>query len=248
MKPGNLTIFVDESGSPVVYNGRGLDLLAGGQTSNYCVMAAIRTTDPASLRQCIKACIGHADAKYGTGTGRARVAQLHASDDRPALRQHVCDELAKLPIKAKVIAMDKRMLDPARTWRTDRTLFYNEMAAMLVADSLHLHSSTRLIFSHKNHDGAIDLNNMIAAVARRWQAQLGGTKVPRPTNATGDHKKPGQEIGLQAVDYIAWAAFRAFEYKDMTYLNALGPIVSHVWDLAHVTHYTRKSPMQTPPV
>jgi hypothetical protein len=246
MKPSSLWIFVDESGNPDVVNRYGKDLLATGQTSHYFVMAAVRTDDPTGLRRAMDGCIAWADARYGSGIGRGPVTALHARDDRSDLREHVERELALLPVKTMAVAMDERLLDPTKTWRTDRTKFYNEMAAYLLGDSLHVHAATSIVFSHKNHDGLADLQVMTKAVAKRWSAVLRKTGAT-PTRATATHLKCAQDPALYAADYVAWAVFRGFEIGDMVHMQRLQPVLSHVWDLARVTHHTRKNPMKNPP-
>jgi hypothetical protein len=246
LKPGTVSLFVDESGNPEVHNRYGTDLLASGLTSNYFVLAAVRTEDPIGLRNAMTGCIAWADTQFGTGKGKAPVSELHARDDRPSLRTLVIQELTKQPIKAMAIAMDKRLLDPNKGWRTDRTRFYNEMAAYLLGDSLHTYDTTSILFSHKNQDSITDLKAMTKAISTRWAAVLRQTGA-KPSMASANHKKCAQEPALYAADYVAWAVFRAFESVDLRYVNGLQPVLSHVWDLARLTHYTRRSPMKNPP-
>jgi hypothetical protein len=142
------------------------------------------------------------------------------------------------------IVMDKTQFDPARTWRTDRVAFYNEMTAYLLVDSLHLHAKTKIIFSHKNHDGQVDLATMTKTIARRWAQVIPKKYAGKPvTAASATYLKPGQDPCLQAVDYVAWAVFRAFERPDPTYYKRLQPVLSWVWDLPALTHYTRRNPL-----
>ena len=247
MKAGNLYIYVDESGSPDVFSRKGGDLLAAGLTSNHLVIAALRCDDPNQLASCIGASIQWADAKYGSGVGKTPVRVLHARDDRPALRVRVCQELSKLPLKATAIVFDKRLLDPAREWRRNRTRFYDEMVAYLLADSLHLFQRTSIIISRKNYDTAAELQTLLRAVARRWWAVFGSAR-PAPSAVSATQQRAHSNRGLQAVDYVAWAVFQAFERGNSTYLDALQPIIGHVWDLSRLAHYTRKNPMTKPAV
>lgn len=209
-------------------------------------MAAIRCTDTAGLRVAIRRSIAYADGKYGSGIGAEPIRSLHARSDRDDVRDHVCNELAQLPIKALAIAVDKTKLDPARSWRTDREAFYNEVAAYLLVNSLHLHQRTRIILSHKNYDGQVDLEAMTKAIAKRWTLMLATSKKPM-TSVTAAYVKAPVEPCLQAVDYVAWAVFRAFERGDLSWYNKLQPAISWVWAMPRLAHYTRRRPMKNPP-
>lgn len=171
----------------------------------------------------------------------------HAGQDDPRVREHVCRALAQLPIKATAIVMDKRLLDPARTWRNDRRVFYNEMAARLLSDSFHLHEQTRVIFSRKNHETTADLGVMTTAVQVEWSRFMARVAPTPPTLITARQESAARNPGLQAVDYVAWALFRVFERGDLTHYRLLRPIIGHVSDVGRLTHYTRKHPIVNPP-
>ncbi len=247
MKAGELVIYIDESGSPDVFTTSGEDLLALGRTPNYLVIAALRCPDPNVVARCIRGCVDWANALPGRTRPPGRVLQLHAGRDEPRVRAHVCGELAQLPVKATAIVMDKRLLDPAGTWRSDRRAFYNEMVARLLFDSLNLHEATRIIFSRKNYETEADLRVMIGVVRARWSDYLRKVSPPMPRLITARQEAASRNPGLQAVDYVAWAVFRAFERGDMAHYRLLEPIISHVWDLGRLTHYSRRHPMQNPP-
>src|SRR5664280_2226870 len=120
MKSGELVIYVDESGSPDVFSTGGEDLLSLGRTPNHLVIAALRCPDPNVVARCVASCVAWANALPGRTRPQGPVVHLHAGQDDPRVREHVCRELARLPVKATAIVMDKRLLDPARTWRNDR--------------------------------------------------------------------------------------------------------------------------------
>lgn len=247
MKTGELVIYVDESGSPDVFSNAGEDLLAAGKTPNYLVIAALRCPDPNVVARRVRSCIVWADQLQGRVRRRGSITSLHAAKDDEPVRAHVCAELASLPAKATVIVMDKRLLDPSLLWRNDRTVFYNQLASYLLEDSLHLHARTRIIFSRKNYETAADLRSLADELGRRWLTYGPPRGLPIPSQVSANQVVAASNPGLQAVDYVAWAVFRAFERGDMTYYNALQPMIRHVWDLGRLTHYSRKNPMKNPP-
>jgi hypothetical protein len=247
MRQGSQLIYVDESGSPDVVVRGGKDLLANGLTSNYLVIAAIRCENPSALASAVQRCVDWADSRYGTGIGLDPVTAIHARDDRNDVRQQVYRELCSLDVKAMSIVMDKRLLDPAKPWRTDRKRFYNEMVAYLLADVLHQYQTTHIIFSHKNFETTADLQDLVNALAQRWRTVMQRSGLPVPASVTATERRHAQNKGLQAADYIAWAVFRAFERSDLAPLVALQPILRHVWDLGRLTHYSRKNPITAAP-
>lgn len=247
MKSGELVIYVDESGSPDVISTTGEDLLSLGRTPRHLVIAALRCPDPNLVAREMRALIAWADALAGRRRPRGPLTHLHAAHDDDAVRVRVYEALARLPIKATAIVMDKSQLDPALPWYSDRTVFYNEMAGRLLCDSLHLYDRTRIIFSKKNFDTRADLVTMIETVGEQWSDYVARVELPIPALVTARHEAARMNVGLQAVDYIAWALFRAFEADDLRYYNLVKPIVRHVYDLPTLTHYTARRPMLNPP-
>jgi hypothetical protein len=247
VNPGSVWFFVDESGSPDLVNRYGKDLLSAGETSKYLVLAAVRIEDPKPLRLAMQSCVSWADERYGTGIGRTAVTGLHACDDRPPVRTQVLTALCGLPLTAITIAMDKRLMRPDSEWRTDRVRFYNEMAALLLADQLHLYQDTRIIFSHKNHDTRIDFQAMIKVIGNRWGlVTLRSGLAPSPS-VRATNTRCRDDAGLYAADYFAWSVFRAFESGDLRYVKRLKPVLGQVWDLARLRHHNRRRPMENPP-
>jgi hypothetical protein len=247
MKPGSQFIYLDESGSPDVLNSAGKDLLAAGLTSQYLVIAALRTTSPSAVAQAVLRTVSWADGQFGSGIGKSPILELHARDDRPSVRTHMLTELAALDIVCSAIVMDKGLLDPSRPWRADRRRFYNEMMAYLLADCLHLHHTTRIIVSHKNYESQADLQVLVNDIGNRFRAVLTRTGVPPPTLVTAREDRHSRNRGLQAVDYVAWSVFQAFERNRLGSVSTLQPVLRHVWDLGQLTHYSRKNPIGNPP-
>lgn len=249
MKPGELVIYVDESGSPDVFNSSGDDLVVQGKTPNHLVIGALRCPDPNLVARCIQGCLASANGMPATMRPRrpGLLTYLHATEDDDVVRALVCSELVKLDVKATAIVMDKRLLQPASPWRTDRQRFYNELLGRLLSDSLHLHSRTRIVLSHKNWETAADLQAAAATIASSWTAYMAKVGAPISSTVTATTALAARRPGLQAVDYVAWSLFRVFERRDMTYYRALQPVMRHVWDLGRLTHHSRRRPIQNPP-
>ncbi len=247
MKSGELVIYVDESGSPDVFSTTHEDLLALGRTPHYLVIAALRCPYPNTVARSIASSIAWANALPDRTRPLGKISYLHAGRDDDRVREHVCHELAQLQVKATAIVMDKRMLDPTRTWRNDRRAFYNEMAARLLCDSLHLYERTRIIFSRKNYETKADLHVMTTALQTEWSRFMANVGPPLPKLVTARQEAMARNPGLQAVDYVAWALFRVFESRDMTHYRMLQPIMRHVYDLGRLTHYTARDPIRNPP-
>lgn len=246
-RTGELVIYIDESGRPDVISTAGQDLVAAGNTSNHLVIAALRCPDPNAVARSVAACIAWADAQPDRTRRRGKIDHLHAGKDDDKIRAHVCSELVGLPVKATAIVMDKRLLQSASPWRTDRRRFYNELTALLLSDSLHLYERTRIVFSRKDFETSADLNVMAQDVANRWSSFLTtrGILPPALVDVRASQRRMVTVPGLQAVDYIAWAVFRVFESGDLTYFRVLEPIIGHVWDLSRLTHYHRRNRLTT---
>lgn len=245
MKSGELVIYVDESGSPDLISTSGQDLLAAGRTPEHLVIAALRVPDPNSLARCVRDCVARANTMRAPG--RPDRPELHAARDDPGVRRMVCSELAKLDVKATAIVMNKRLILPGSPWLTDRTVFYNNLLAMLLSDSLHLHERTRVVLSRKNYETETDLDAAVRVIGDRWARFMIGTGAALPVEVTATQERASRRPGLQAVDYVAWAIFQVFERSDVTYYQALQPIIRHVWDLGRLQHYSRKRPIENPP-
>ena len=117
------------------------------------------------------------------------------------------------------------------------------MVALLLADSLHLYEQTNIIFSRKNQDTMSELQAMVQVLASRWTAR--SQVHSRTANVAASQRKAHETPNLQAVDYVAWAVFQAFERQSLRHLEMLQPIMDHVWDHARLTHHTRRRPMKT---
>ena len=238
MKAGSLRIYVDESGRPEVFNKRGDDLLASGLTSNHLVVAAVRTTNPSTLGSAIA-------GVAPTGSGKPRV--LHAVQDPDNVRRRVCRAIAAQDVIATAIVMDKRQLDPARSWQRDSARFYNEMLGFLLGDCLQLHERTEIMMSRKDVDAQKELQEQLDSVVARHKVILGRMAKVQPHSVSIHQVRHRDSRGLQAADYVAYAVFQAFERNEMEFYELLQPVLGRVWDLARARSYTRRDPMKNPP-
>jgi hypothetical protein len=244
VKPGELVIYVDESGSPDVISTNGEDLLALGRTCNYFVLVALRSFDPSALARLMVDCTAWGDQHPDRKRPRGALDHLHASKDDDVVRKRVYEALAGAPIKATAIVVDKRSLDPAKSWRGDRTALYNELMARLLSDSLHLYERTRIVISRKNLDTPADLDRMVRQIESGWNEYVDAVHPTLPSLITARHGRARASRGLQAVDYIAWALFRGFESGDARYYNMIKDVVRHIHDISSTSlhHYTPKDP------
>jgi hypothetical protein len=245
VKAGELVIYVDESGSPDVISTSGEDLLALGRTANHLVIVAVRCPDPNVVARCIRDCIAWADPLAGRKRPRGALTALHAREDEDQVRERVYRDLADLPIKATAIVIDKRRLE-TDGWRTDRSAFYNDLAARLLSDSLHLHERTRIVFSRKNFETEADLRKLVDVVGEKWTEYVLRANPELPSLVTARQERARANVGLQVADYVAWALFRAFEARDLRWYEMIRPIVRHVFDIGTGTHYTPRRPIQNP--
>jgi hypothetical protein len=172
---------------------------------------------------------------------------LHASKDSPGVRERVCRVIAGLDVIATAIVMDKRQLHSGGPWERDRTRFYNDLLAYLLADFLQVHRETSIVLSRKDYDRGPELQEMVNAIAARHHVILGRMTSFGDHSVTVELRPHASSRGLQAADYVAFAVFQAFERRNMTYYNLLQPVLGRVWDLARLTSYTRRNPMQNPP-
>lgn len=270
--PDHCHLFVDEAGTPDIFDAKGRNNLGKEGCSRFFFLGMMEVDEPRELAEALKALRQQmiADPYFSSAPSfkpeRQKTALLlHAKDDLPEVRVKVFDLLRSFgsALRFRAVVCDKEVIrereirrresEPRYRYNPDH--LYDELARSLfgkfssIADEYRLSIAKR---GNKERNAALRtaLEHAEADFTQAFGFARGGAWVTTITN-------PKETICLQATDYFLWALQRFYEPRlhpqtgeithEDRYLNAIWPQVSQVYDLHfgmdHGTFFTQSNPL-----
>jgi hypothetical protein len=190
-----LYVFVDESG----------DL--GKHGSNFFVIACLSTTNVKPLGRIIKKIRQRRLKKK-----LRELPEIKANSSTPKIRKEILRKVAACDCKIDIIVIDKKQIK--EYLYEAKSKLYNYLFGLLIEDMDLQKSHLEIIIDKKDSNYLIreDLNQYIyKKIAYNHSCNHINIK----------HEASHNNQALQIVDFIAWAVYRKFSYKDETYYKII---------------------------
>lgn len=232
--------FVDETGDPVFYDGRGNLIVGQGGCSPILGLGFIETDGPSAIRRALAdlhAQIAGDSYLQAIPSSYKSNRAFHAKDDAPEIRYLVYRCLATLNFKAQFVVARKIERAFRSSFHAKEGEFYDYLVSLLFKNVLHRYTHNRICFSQRGTRlRQAKLEQAIKGGTDRFEAKW-GTKVEteclvQPQTAVG-------EPCLQVIDYLNWAVYRAFVKREMRYYRFIEDKVSLLVDLYDRTTYPK---------
>jgi hypothetical protein len=237
-------LFVDESGDPTLFDGRGRIIAGQPGCSSHFIMGALDVSEPPVLVQAMSSLHSAIKADpYFTGVESLRPERhktfklLHAKDDLPEIRERVFRLLAAQDVRFYAVVRDKRgyavhvgnLNEQSPTYHYTPNRFYDEMVRRLFRDRLHKNDRYHIVFARRgSKDRTQALEEALMDARANFRKKWGITSsAPIEVSALHSH----EHYCLQAVDYFLWALMRVYSRGEDRFLRLLWPRCANVHDV-----------------
>ncbi|MBI5180514.1 MAG: DUF3800 domain-containing protein [Nitrospirae bacterium] len=198
-------IFMDESGNlGFNFNKKG--------TSSYFLITFLLNKNKRPIEKCVKRIHSSLRKRY------KRVGILHAYKEEPVTRKRLLSLLAERDCMIMTILLNKKKV--YTKLQDEKPVLYNYVTNILldrIFSKKLLQASDsdpiEIVASRKETNKFLNQN-----FKSYLRSQLTEN---HKVNVTISIKTPAEEKALQAVDFVSWAIFRKYEYKDDTYYNII---------------------------
>ena len=238
--PDQHWFFVDESGDPTFYDGRGSLIVGQPGCASILLMGFIETPNPQAARQAVLALQNEVvNDPYFQGfpsIQRTAIA-FHATDDLPEIRYRFYKLIAELDIKAQFVVARKIERVFRNNFHARETEFYDHLVSILFQNVLHKHTQNHIYFAKRgSRERQAPLSNAIQRGMAHFEEKWGK---PVSSQVIIQAQTPHGEPCLSVVDYMNWAVYRAFTKGDMRFYRAIENKVSLLVDLYDTTQHPK---------
>lgn len=197
-------IFLDESGD------LGFDFTKK-RTTQFFVITLLFTENKRPIEKCVKRVHSQLRAKY-----KKVDSALHAFKEDSITRQRLLRCLAQRNCSVMTIYLNKRKV--YTHLQDEKPVLYNYVANILLdriftKKLISSSEGVKLIASKRETNKFLN-ENFQSYLERQVEAN-------HMQKLSIEIATPAQEKALQAVDFISWAIFRKWEYRDDTYYRAI---------------------------
>jgi hypothetical protein len=251
-------LFVDEAGTPDIFDAKGRINIGKEGCSRFFFLGMLEVDEPLLLEDALRSLREQmlADPYFSSAPSfkpeRKKTAiLLHAKDDLPEVRVKVFDLLRSFgsSLRFRAVVCDKELIreremrkreaDPKYRYNPDH--LYDELARSILGKFSRMADGFRLRIAkrgNKDRNSALltALEHAEDDFSQSFGFSRGGPKIWVTTITN-----PKETICLQATDYFLWALQRFYEPRihpetgetthEDRYLNAVWPQVSQVYDL-----------------
>ncbi len=201
-------IFMDESGN------LGFNFDKRGTTS-YFLITFLFTRSKRPIEKCVK------KVHLGLRKKYKKIGVLHAYIEEPVTKRRLLSLLAEKDCKIMTVLLNKKKV--YTKLQDEKPVLYNYVTNILLdriftKKLIQSDDSIKIIASRKETNKFLNKN-----FKSYLHSQLAANYKVKVSISV---KTPAEQKALQAVDFVSWAIFRKYEYKDDTYYNLIrGKIV-----------------------
>lgn len=201
-------IFMDESGNL----GFNFDKRA---TTSYFLITFLFSRSKRPIEKCVK------KVHLGLRKKYKKIGVLHAYIEEPVTKRRLLSLLAEKDCKIMTILLNKKKV--YTKLQDEKPVLYNYVTNILLdriftKKLIQSDDSIKIIASRKETNKFLNEN-----FKSYLHSQLAANYKVKVSISV---KTPAEQKALQAVDFVSWAIFRKYEYKDDTYYNLIrGKIV-----------------------
>ena len=242
--------FFDEAGSQEILGRKGINLVTNGSTSKIFIVGFIATEDPKSLNKAMKLIHEEiVDDPYLSSVPSMKSTRLmfHANKDCAEVREKVFRVLHEADFTFQCIVARKKLSIFRDKYNLKPSELYRDLVSKLLKDRLHLNKEIDCYFSSMQN--VIWKESMEAAISKakeRFRRQWG---LEHENSIRVIIQKSSELYALQAVDYMLWAVFQAYEHEDFRYIDFVKDKVKLIVDVfdfrenPYGTYYSKSNPI-----
>mgnify|MGYP001575124671 CR=1 FL=1 len=197
-------IFLDESGD--------LGFNKNKRNSKYFIIAIIFTIDKKPLEKIVKKVHSSLRKKVKRLSGGI----LHSHKEKPLTRKRLLENLKEKDITIMTIYLDKSKV--YSHLRNEKHILYNYVTNILmdrIMTRKYLDKNKEILLTASKRETTKFLNDNFT---KYLESQL---KNKHKVLIKIEIKTPSEEKSLQAVDFVTWAIFRKYEFKDDSYYQII---------------------------
>lgn len=232
--------FVDESGDPVFFDRKGNDLLQSNDVSPVFMVGFIETENLHSIGEIftsLKEEIKTDPYLVSIPSISKSITNFHAKNDCPEVREKVFKCIKEMDFKTHVVIARKNTNQFRKKFNANAKAMYEYLVSNLFENRLHLHSNINIYFSKMGN--VVREKNMRSALNIAKSTFEDKWKVSTPDNIRIHIQEPSQIAGLQVVDYMLWAVYRAYTKREMRYVDFLKEKYSLIIDIFDTANYPK---------
>ena len=242
--------FFDESGSPEILGRKGVNLVNKGTTSKVFMVGFISTTSPRTINDALRTI--HEEIKSdpyldSIPSISSSKMMFHANKDCAEVRERVFKALHEIDFGFQCIVARKKLSIFRSRYDLKTTELYKDLVSRLMKNRAHLNKEIDCYFSSMQN--VIRRETMEAARKEATERFANAWGKEHNNNVRVIIQKSSELYALQAVDYILWAVYQAFEHGEFRYYNYIRDkidLIIDVFDFSssiHGTYYSKKNPL-----
>lgn len=242
--------FFDEAGSPEILGRRGVNLVSNGNASKVFIVGFIATNDPKSLNNALKFIHEEIIADpYLAAIPSMKSTKLmfHANKDCAEVREKVFKVLHDADFTFHCIVARKKLSVFRDRYNLKSSELYRDLVSRLLKDRLHLNKKIDCYFSSmQNVIWKESMEDAISKAKERFRNRWG---LEHDNTIRVIIQKSSELYALQAVDYMLWAIFQAYEHEDFRYIDFVKEKIKLIVDVfdfensPYGTYYSKKNPI-----
>lgn len=184
-------------------------------TTSYFLITFLFTRSKRPIEKCVK------KVHLGLRKKYKKIGVLHAYIEEPVTKRRLLSLLAEKDCKIMTILLNKKKV--YTKLQDEKPVLYNYVTNILLdriftKKLIQSDDSIKIIASRKETNKFLNEN-----FKSYLHSQLAANYKVKVSISV---KTPAEQKALQAVDFVSWAIFRKYEYKDDTYYNLIrGKIV-----------------------
>lgn len=184
-------------------------------TTSYFLITFLFTRSKRPIEKCVK------KVHLGLRKKYKKIGVLHAYIEEPVTKRRLLSLLAEKDCKIMTILLNKKKV--YTKLQDEKPVLYNYVTNILLdriftKKLIQSDDSIKIIASRKETNKFLNENFKLYL-----HSQLAANYKVKVSISV---KTPAEQKALQAVDFVSWAIFRKYEYKDDTYYNLIrGKIV-----------------------
>lgn len=242
--------YFDEAGSPEILGRKGRNLVSEGKTSKIFIVGFVATSKPREINKAMQRI--HDDIindpyLASIPSMNSTKTMFHANKDCAEVREKVFKVLHDADLSFQCIVARKKLSIFRSRYNLVASDLYRDMVSRLLKNRLHLNSEIDCYFSSmQNVIWKESMEEAIAQAKEKFRKQWGKD---HDNNIRVIIQKSSELYMLQAVDYMLWAVYQAYEHGDFRYLEFVKDKVELIVDVfdfktsKYGTYYTKRNPI-----
>lgn len=224
--------YFDEAGSPEILGRKGRNLVSEGKTSKIFIVGFIATANPKEINRAMQEihnAIINDPYLASIPSMSSTKTMFHANKDCAEVREKVFKVLRDSNFSFQCIVARKKLSIFRNKYGLVASELYRDLVSRLLKNRLHLNREIDCYFSSmQNVIWKESMEEAITQAKEKFRKQWGNN---HDNNIRVIIQKSSELYTLQAVDYMLWAVYQAYEHGDFRYLEYVGDKVKLIVDV-----------------